>query len=233
MHSRLYRIGAICSALQLTTIVAYIFVVALVGPRVTGAEAFFQAQQASFWTSLLRLDLMMMFLIGLYLGNFPALLVSLWKHKPLLTAFAGGFTFIAVILSFAGESTFAMLHLGEKYLNASNAIERSQIVASGEAILASGWWNSTGSYVTGVLLQAGGIMISVAMLSSSHFHKTTAIAGIVGNSFDLVQHMLSPFIPGITEYLSIGMLGYLIWYPMMSYDLLVLSKRSIDEKDSK
>jgi len=128
----------------------------------------------------------MMFLVGLYLGNFPALLVSLWKHKPLLSGFAFGFTVIAVILSFAGESTFAMIHLGEKFIKASSEGERSQLIAAGESILASGWWNSSGSYVTGILLQASGIMISVVMLSSGRFHKSTAISGIIGNSFDLV-----------------------------------------------
>ncbi|MBC8374484.1 MAG: hypothetical protein H8E26_00480 [FCB group bacterium] len=226
MHSKLYRIGAICAILQLATIVAYMIVTFTIGPRVTGAEAFFQAQQANFWTSLLRLDLMMMFLVGLYLGNFPALLVNLWKHNPLLSLFATGFTVIAVVLSFAGEATFALIHLGDKFIHASTDMERARFLAAGEALLASGWWNSTGSYVTGVLLQVGGIMISMAMLSSGDFHKTTAIAGIVGNSFDLIQHTLSPFLPGVTEYLSIGMVGYLIWYPMMSYDLFKLAKNS-------
>jgi len=229
MHSKLYRIGAICSALQLTLIVAYMIVTLTLGPRVTSAEAFFLAQQANFWTSLLRLDLMMMLLVGLYLGNFPALLVNLWKHKPLLSPFASGFTVIAVILSFAGESTFAMLHLGDKFIHASTDLERSRFLAAGESILASGWWNSTGSYVTGVLLQTGGIMISMAMLSSGNFHKTTAVAGIVGNSFDLIQHTLSPFLPGVIEYLSLGMVAYLIWHPMLSFDLFKLAKTSSQE----
>ena len=226
---KLYRIGAISAAFQLVIIVAYIIVTGFVGPRVNGAEEFFLIQASNYWSALLRLDLMMMLLVGLYLGNFPALLVSLWNSKPVLSLFAFGFIIIAVTLGFVGEPTFAMLHLGEKYINASNVIERSQIVSAGEAVLASGWWNSTGSYMTGTLLQAGGIMISVAMLSSGHFHKTTAIAGIIGNSFDLVQHLLSPFAPGVKEYLAIGMLGYLIWYPMMSYDLFRLSKDSRPE----
>lgn len=225
-HARLYRIGAVCSALQLVTIISYVFVTAFIGPRVAGAEAFFRIQQTSYWSALLRLDLMMMCLVGLYLGNFPALLVALWGRRPLLSLFAFGFTIIALTLGFAGESTFAMLHLGKQYISASSAVERSQLISAGEAVMASGWWNSTTSYVTGILLQAGGIMISVAMLSSQRFHKTTAIAGILGNSFDLIQHLLSPFVPGIKEYLAIGMLGYLLWYPMMSYDLLRLSRET-------
>ena len=226
MNSQLYRIGAICSLLQLTLIVAYMIVTFTIGPRITSAEAFYMALHANFWTSLLRVDLMMMLLVGLYLGNYPALLVNLWKHNPVLSLFASGFTLIAVILSFAGESTFALIHLGEKYLLASTGNERLQLLAAGEAVLASGWWNSTGSYVTGALLQTGGIMICVVMLRSGDFHKSTAIAGIVGNSFDLAQHMLSPFLPGITEYLSFGMVAYLIWYPLMSIDLFRLAKKS-------
>ncbi len=231
MHSKLYRIGAICSLMQLILIVAYMIVTFTIGPRVTTPEAFFHAQQTNFWTSLLRLDLMMMLLVGMYLGNFPALLVNLWNHKPLLSIFATGFTIMAVILSFAGEATFAMIHLGENFIKASSENERSQLIAAGEALLASGWWNSTGSYVTGVLLQVGGIMISVAMLSSRDFHKITAVAGIMGNGFDLTQHLLAPFLPGVTEYLSIGMVAYLIWYPMMSFNLYKLAiKSDLEEK---
>ena len=226
MHSQLYRIGAICSILQLTLIVIYMIVTFTIGPRVTSAEAFFLAQETNFWTSLLRVDLMMMLLVGLYLGNFPALLANLYKYAPVLTLYATGFTLIAMILSFASESTFALIHLGEKYIQASSGSERSQLIAAGESILSSGWWNSTGSYVTGILLQAGGIMICVVMLSSKDFHRTTAVAGIIGNSFDLIQHTLSPFLPGITEYLAFGMVGYLIWYPMMSFDLFRLAKNS-------
>jgi len=223
-YSRLYLIGAVSSMLQLTIIISYIFVTIMIGPRITSAEEFFIAHQSNFWPSLLRIDLMMMLLVGMYLGNFPALLVSLWSIRPLTTIFAFGFTAIAVVLSFAGESTFAMLHLGKKYGEAITEIERSQIVSAGEAILSGGWWNSTGSYITGFLLQTSGIMISVVMLNSTHFGKTTAVAGIIGNSFDLIQHLVSPFLPGITAYLSFGMIGYLVWYPMLGVDLFRMMK---------
>ena len=223
-HSRLYLIGAVASVLQLALILSYIFVTVTLGPRITNAEEFFIAQQSDFWAGLFRIDLMMMLLVGLYLGNFPALLVSLWRIRPLTTIFAFGFTVIAVVLSFAGESTFAMLHLGRKYAEAVSEMERSQIVTAGETILSGGWWNSTGSYVTGLLLQTSGIMISVVMLHSTQFRKTTAIAGIIGNSFDLIQHLVSPFAPGITAYLSFGMVAYLVWYPMLGLDLFQLSR---------
>jgi len=224
--SRLYLIGSVATILQLVMIILYMVVTLMVGPRITHAEDFFIAQHASLWSSLLRIDLMMMLLVGLYLGSFPALLVSLWRTRPLTTSFAFGFTLIGVVLSFAGESTFAMVHLGKEYISAASEVERAQLVTAGQAILAGGWWNSTGSYVTGFLLQTGGIMISVAMLHSPHFRKMTAFAGILGNSFDLVQHLVSPFFPEITLYLSFGMVAYLVWYPLLALDLYQLSKRA-------
>jgi hypothetical protein len=221
---RLYKIGAVASMLQLSTIVLSIVVTMIYGSRVISAEEFFVYQQSHYWSSLLRLDLMMLILVGLYLGNFPALFFALWRIKPITTIFAFLFTMLAVALSFAGESTFSLRYLGEMYATAASELERSQIIVSGEAILASGWWNSTGSYITGILLQGGGVMISIAMLYSTDFSKITGIAGIVGNGFDLLQHLLSPFAPQFSEYLSFAMVAYLIWYPMLSRDLFRLSK---------
>ncbi len=220
----LFKIGATSSILQLIIIASYIVVVAVWGTRITSAEEFFTFQQSHSWLSLFRIDLPLLVLVGLYLGNFPALLVSLWNDKPLTTAFAFMFTIIAVILSFAGESTFGLVHLGKLYANAPGETERIQFVAAGEALLANGWWNSTGSYMTGILLQGGGVMISTVMLTSPNFSKITGISGIIGNSFDLLQHLLAPFAPGITEYLSFAMILYLLWYPMMASDLFRLAK---------
>ncbi len=226
----LYRVGAIASILQLVTIFSYALIVAILGMRVTSAEAFFLIQESSYWASLFRVDFLLMILVGLYLGNFPALVVSLWRVNPITTMFAGLFTLAAVTVSFAGEATFGLLHLGESYVAASSDLERSQLVAAGDALLAGGWWNSTGSYVTGILLQGGGVMISIVMLSSSSFSKITAWAGLIGNGFDLLQHLISPFAPGISEYLSFAMILYLIWYPMMARDLFRLAKNQTQDK---
>lgn len=221
---KLYTIGAVTSLLQLATIFIYMMVVAILGPRVTGAEEFYLLQQTDFWASFLRVDLLLLILVGLYLGNFPALILTLWRHNPVMTLFASGFTLIAIILSFAGEATFALNHLSKLYATASSDLERARLVSAGEGILASGWWNSSASYVTGILLQGGAMMISIVMLSSPSFSKVTAWAGLIGNSFDLLQHLIAPFAPGISEYLSFAMILYLLWYPMLARDLFRLAK---------
>jgi len=226
----LYTIGACATLLQLFVIILYMLVMAVFGPRITSAETFFLIQKTESFAVLFRGDLLLLVLVGLYLGNFPALLVSLWQTKPLTTLFAFLFTIIAVSLSFAGESSFALFHLGKLYAVAVSDLERSQLVAAGEAILANGWWSSSSSYITGILLQGSGVMISIVMLKSVEFSKITAITGIAGNSFDLLQHLLAPFTTGISEYLSFAMILYLVWYPMLARDLFRLAKNQGTER---
>ncbi|MBN1428809.1 MAG: hypothetical protein JXB07_10520 [Anaerolineae bacterium] len=223
-RKRLYTIGAAASLLQLVVILTYSVVTAALGPRLTSAEEFFAVQQSSRLASLLRMDFLLLILIGLHLGNFPALFVALWRVKPIPTLFATLFTVIAIALSFANESTFALFHLGDLYAAATGEAQRAQLLAAGEAVIAAGWWNSSCSYVTGILLQGSGVIISLVMLRSKDFSKVTAISGLIGNAVDLAQHLIHPFVASVPAFFSMLMVFYLIWYPMLTWDLFRLAK---------
>jgi hypothetical protein len=63
------------------------------------------------------------------------------------------------------------------------------------------------------------------MLRSKDFSKITAYAGLLGNGFDLIQHIIHPFTPSLSEAIMLFMgLFYFIWFPMLGRDLLQLSK---------
>lgn len=228
-RKRLYTIGAAASLLQLVVILTYSVVTAALGPRITSAEEFFTVQQSSRLVSLVRMDFLLLILIGLYLGNFPALFLALWRVKPIPTLFATLFTVIAVVLSFANESTFALFHLGDLYAAAGTGAQRAQFLAAGEAVIAAGWWNSSNSYVTGILLQGSGVIISLVMLRSKDFSKVTAYTGLLGNGFDLIQHILHPFAPAIAAPIQMFMgIFYFVWFPMLARDFFKLAKESND-----
>jgi len=207
---------------------ATIVVAVAFGPRPTSAAEFFAIQQANPLAALLRGDFVLMFfLISAYLGTFPALWWNLRHISPIATTFATLFTAIAVMLSFSGESTFALLHLGDLYAAASSESVRAQLLAAGEAVLAAGWWHSSGSYMTGILLQGGGVIISLVMLKSKDFNKVTAIAGLLGNALDLIQHLLHPFAPSISAPIQMFMgIFYFVWFPMLARDFFKLAKGS-------
>ena len=175
--------------------------------------------------AFLRGDFLLLILIGLYLGTFPALYVALRRLSPVYAALATLFTIMAVVGTFATESSFSLLHLGEQYVNADSDAVRTQLQAAGEAVIASDMWNSSAAYMGGILLQGSGVMISVIMLRSKDFSKITAYAGLLGNGFDLIQHVIHPFVPAISAGIAIFMgLFYFVWYPMLARDFLTLGK---------
>ena len=222
---QLYVIGAAAALLQLAAILAYTVIIGMLGPAPTSAEAYFALQGTDRLGSVLRGDLLMLLLIGGYLGTFPALYVALRQVSPVHAMFATLFTLVAVTLCFGSESTFALQHLGNLYAVATEA-QRAQLVAAGEAVIAADLWRSSGAYVSGILLQSGGVIMSLVMLRSAHFSKVTAVAGLVGNALDLTQHLLHPFAPSISAPIQM-LMGpfYLVWFPMLARDFWQLARR--------
>jgi hypothetical protein len=222
----LYTIGGISALIQLTAILTYTVVMGVLGPKPASAEEYFAAFQSAPLAAMIRGDFLLLFLIGGYFGTFPALFLSLRKVSPAAAMFATLFTFVAVTVCFATESTFALRHLAGQYAAAATDLQRSQLLAAGEAIIASDMWNSSGAYVSGLLMQGGGVIISLIMLRSKEFSKLTAIAGLLGNALDLTQHLLHPFAPSISAPIQM-LMGpfYLVWFPMLARDFFRLAKK--------
>jgi hypothetical protein len=222
---KLYSIGGIAALIQLASILTYTVVVAVLGAPPASVEEYFAAFQNAPVATLFRGDFLLLFLIGGYFGTFPALFLSLRKVSPTGAMFATLFTFVAVTVCFATESTFALRHLAGQYAVAAE-VQRAQLLAAGEAVIASDMWNSSGAYVSGILMQGGGIIISLVMLKSRDFSKVTAIAGLLGNALDLTQHLLHPFAPSISAPIQM-LMGpfYLVWFPMLARDFFRLAKK--------
>ncbi len=224
----IFLIGSISAVLQLVAILGYSVSLAVLGPKPTSAAAYFAIYQESPLEMVLRGDFLLLILIGLYLGTFPPLYIALRKLSPVYVALATLFTIITVTLAFAGEATFSLLYLAEQYTVSTSKAIQAQFLAAGEAVIASGMWHSTASYMSGILLQGSGVMISIIMLRSPDFHKVTAYSGLLGNGLDLIQHVIHPFAPEISAILMQVMgLGYFIWFPMLAWDFLRLAKAQL------
>lgn len=221
----LYTIGGIAAFVQLAAILAMLVVAVMLGPKPASVEEYFTLQQSSRMVSILRGDFLLLFLIGSYLFTFPALYIALRGLSPVGAGLATLMTIVVVAGFFAMESTFSLLYLGDKYAQTVNEAHRAQLLAAGEAVIASDIWNSSGGYIGGILLQGAGIIMSMIMLHSKDFSKVTAWAGLLGNGIDLVQHILHPFTPSLSELLrSIMGVFYLVWFPMLGRDLFRLGR---------
>jgi hypothetical protein len=221
----LYLIGGMAALMQLAAILTYTIALAVLGPKPASVEEYFILQQTNRLASVLRGDFLLILLLAPYFGTFPALWMALRRISPIAATFATLFTFVAVTICFASESTFAMLHLGDLYASATSEAQRSQLLAAGEAVIAADMWNSSGAYVSGILMQGGGVIISLVMLRSKEFSKVTAISGLLGNAFDLIQHVIHPFAPAVSSaFMMVMGPFYLVWFPMLARDLFRLGR---------
>jgi hypothetical protein len=117
----------------------------MLGPKPASAAEYFSVYQASPLAMVLRGDFLLLFLIGPYFGTFPALWWALRRVGPVAATFATLFTFVAVTICIASESTFAMLQLGGQYVAVASEAVRAQLLAAGEAVIASDMWHSSGA----------------------------------------------------------------------------------------
>ncbi len=167
--------------------------------------------------------------IALALSMYLVFSLSLWKllkstNEP-LTIFSVVLTYISVSLFIALNADFALIRLALNHAASNSEVERQMIRAAGEALMANNSWNSTGAYFSGVFMQGAGVSLGTLMLRSSYFRKTTAIAGIWGNGFDLVHHVLYIFAPSFASVLlMISAPGYILWFILMGLDLFKVSK---------
>ena len=90
---------------------------------------------------------------------------------------------VGIAIYFSSNVTFSMLYLSDLYSSAASDLSRSQILASGQSMLAI--YNGTGAFAASFLYALSGLLASVAMLSSGMFRKSVGIAGIVGNALEL------------------------------------------------
>lgn len=230
VRQRLFQIGGLSAWVQLSWLLILIIVSSTLGTSPETVEGYFSMYAENPLLGLLRDDVTSLILILLYIGLMPGIVLALWREKPVIILFITLFTALVVITSVATQSSFALLHLAERYAVAETAAEQNQLLAAGEAVLATNMWNSTSGFVNGILLQGSGVMLSFVMLRSRKFGTLTGYAGIIANGFDLLQHVLHLFAPAAAG-IIITLAGpfYLLWYPLMGRDLLRLANSPDEE----
>lgn len=221
----LAKAGSLASAMQLLLILLFAFTSMHFGLRPeTALEAFTAFEKGTIY-GLMKDEILIIFMLSLYLLNFSALFFVLKDRKFTLVFLAVLFTYAAVILSLATHSGFSLMHLSHIYSQATDEEIKNQLLAAGEAVLASNMWNSTSSYFSGFLLQGGGVMISLAMIGSGRFKTITIFSGIIGNGLDLIQHAIHHWIPGPADIiLKVAGPFYIIWFIMLAIDLFKCSR---------
>ena len=212
--------GLAAVLLILYSLATMIQLVTLGGPPATAGEAF-KLLADNPLVGLLRLDLPTVLVMPLYYLLFLGLYAALRRDDDAKVTLAAVLVFVGVTLVIATPNALPLLSLSRRYAVATSDTARNQLLAAGEAILASDLWHSTGAMVGGILGQAGAVLMSVAMLRSKIFSRTTAWMGILMHGLDLVHIAVAPVLPSF-GFVCMAIAGpfYPIWFFLVGRTLI-------------
>jgi hypothetical protein len=149
---------------------------------------------------------------------------------------------IAVILAIIGVSIFlstnnpfSLLSLSNQYWAATTEVQKSILLAAGQAIIANTGQRAVGGFNMGFfLISIAGIMVSFVMTKSNIFSKVTAYIGILAYAVSLADYFRIVFLSSNLILLLIlaitsGIL-LLIWLILVGRKLLYLGKKVSNKK---
>jgi hypothetical protein len=228
--SGLCRIGGIAALILAAYSLATMVQMVLLGGQPTSAAQAFDLLEHHRVIGLLRLDLPTIAVLPLYYFVFLGLFAALRRSDRSNALLAIALAFVGTTLTLATPTALSMIPLSDKFAAATSDTARNQLLAAGEALMAADIWHSTSAILGGVLLQCGAVLISIVMLRSSVFSKTTAWLGIVMHGLDLA-HIVGGLLLPAAGFVLLSIAGplYPVWFALVGLRLLRLARKPQSE----
>lgn len=219
--NNLCRFGGVVALLQLICLLIFSIAPIILGGEPQTAAEYYTMLQEDRFLGFMRLDFATLLLLCLIPFPTFGIYAALRRSSKPYAALATALVFIGVVLSLSNHPAFSMIRLSDQYALAAGAGQREQLLAAGEAVIASNMWNSTAGFLAGIFMQGAFVFISAVMLKSREFSKGTAYSGIIANGLDLAHVFVALFSPSLAVLLlSVGGLFYLAWFPLLARDLI-------------
>ncbi|MFW5761581.1 MAG: DUF4386 family protein [Cyclobacteriaceae bacterium] len=220
-----YRIGGIAVFLALLTMLAEIFLTFLPdGAREIHSIAELMDMYQRNWFMAMRY----MGLINIIATCFliPVYYALYGLHREQLPVFSG-FALLLIVLSyaifFAGNVSFPLLELADKYSVASES-EKVFLLSAGEALFVKGASHTPGTFPGFFTGQIASICFSVIIIKGKIFKRYIGIIGVIASSFLIVFEITSSFISSLYHeamiFAMIGGLISLVWFVLIGIGLL-------------
>ena len=148
--SGLCRLGGIATYILIVYSLATIVQMVVLGGQPTSAAEAFTLLQHNKALGLLRLDLPTLIVMPLYYLLFLGLFAALRRSNPANALLSTALAFVGVTLVLATPTALSMLPLSDRFAAATTDAARAQLLAAGEAIMATDIWHGTGAILGGV-----------------------------------------------------------------------------------
>ena len=201
----------------------------------SGAVDWFMLLQNNRFVGLALLnlfDIINYALVGLV---FLALYGALRRNHRSAMTIAIAFGLVGIADYFASNQAFSMLSLSNQYVAATTDVQRTMLLAAGEALLAinnpGSIYQGTGIHMSLLLVLLAGLIISIVMLRGSVFNKATAYMGILANLFALGYFIALIFAPTIYAWpVVISAPFRVIWYILIAWRLFQLGSGALERE---
>jgi hypothetical protein len=137
---------------------------------------------------------------------------------------------ISMSMYISNNAAIPLLVISDKYSLAATDLQRTTLIAAGEAVLSRGEDFTAGAFIPLFLSGLAAIGISIIMLRGRIFGKVNAWIGLVGFTFLSLFTIIATFIPALYSFAfyflgSIGGLLALSWFALVARRLLQLASR--------
>src|SRR4030042_3344496 len=214
----LYKVGGV-AALAVLLFIPIQMIVFFAWPPPSTVLGWFTLFQDNALVGLLDLDLLLIVDYALMGLTFLALWAALRRASQSVMAIALTTELVGVTTYFASTAAFEMLSLSNLYAAATTDADRSIFLAAGQTMLAT--WKGTAFNVSYILGAIALLVVSLVMLRSHVFNKTTAYVGILAS----IMMFVPPTAGTVGISLSLfSLIPTIIWLILISRRLFQLGR---------
>ena len=226
-YKLLYKLGGaaawIVVGLTLSEIIVLVFY-----PQPDTVSGWFMLFQSSRLIGLLDFWGLEVPMYAMFAIVFLALYFVLRKANQSLMAIALTFALLGIGVFFATNNPFSMLSLGDQYAAATTDAQRSTFLAAGQAVLANTNQRAVGGFNMGLfLVSAAGLIVSMVMLQSNSFSRSTAYVGISAYALSLADYLREALTSSAAIALLVilpGALLLVMWFGLVGRRLYQLGR---------
>jgi hypothetical protein len=226
-YRSLYRIcGLAAWVVAVLTVIEVIFFILY--PQPSSVRDWFELFQGSPIIGIVDFWGLEMPMYAMFVLVFLALYVVLRKINKSGMTIALALALLGIAIFFSTNNPFSMLSISSKYAAATTDMQRSTLLAAGEAILANTNQRAVGDFNVGLFfVSIAGLIVSTVMLRATTFRRLTAYVGILAFGLSLADFLRQAFTTSVTIALLLIIPGafFLVgWFFFVSRRLLQLGR---------
>jgi len=188
-YKSLYRIGGVAALVAAGLIIGLLISFTLY-PQPSTVSDWFELFQSNKIIGLLDFWGLEVLMYAMYALVFLALYVALREANHGLMAIAITFSLLGVGIFLATNNPFSMLSLSDQYAAATTDMQRTTLLAAGQAVLTNTSQRIVGGFNVGLfLVSVAGLIVASVMLQSSYFSRSMAYVGILAWTLSLVDYL--------------------------------------------